>query len=181
MAEMPPISDPAPPNPALPEDDDLMLDDGPPLEPRPIRDTGDLDITPMIDIVFLLLIFFLVTSRPDESTSVELPPAKHGSGISQQTSVIITIAKADGPKAPAKVYLADGKVGEPLPDDPVKQEEAIRAAVDQGFVEEAKTSVIIKAGRDVKAGDIKRVASAIGKAGVDPSRLKLHAAVYEED
>ncbi len=32
----------------------------------------------MIDIVFLLLIFFLVASKMDESAAVRLPPARHG-------------------------------------------------------------------------------------------------------
>ncbi|MBN1910886.1 MAG: biopolymer transporter ExbD [Pirellulales bacterium] len=173
-----PETPPPPPPPVV--DDEMFLDDDVALERKPMRDSGDMDITPMIDIVFLLLIFFLVTSRPDESTTVEMPPARHGQGISQQTAVIITVAKRPG-NLPPHVYLADGKVGSPLPDDPEKQEAAIIKAIDTGFNQEAKTSVIIKGDRDLEAGDIYRVAAAVGKAGVDREKIHLHAAVYEED
>ncbi len=39
---------------------------------------GDLDITPMIDVTFLLLIFFMVTSTMQATPDKELPPAVSG-------------------------------------------------------------------------------------------------------
>ena len=51
---------------------------------------ADLDITPMIDVVFLLLIFFMVTSTMQPPADMEIPAAKHGIGLkSDQTTVII--------------------------------------------------------------------------------------------
>ena len=41
---------------------------------RPKMDV-DMDITPMIDVTFLLLIFFLVASRVAQDTEVTLPAA----------------------------------------------------------------------------------------------------------
>ncbi|MBN2024607.1 MAG: biopolymer transporter ExbD [Pirellulales bacterium] len=158
--------------------DDLPLDDAPPLPRKPFKDTADLDITPMIDVVFLLLIFFLVSSTPDQDTSVELPPAQYGQGVSQQTSVIFTVAKREGDR-PAAVYLADGAVGSPLPDDPKQQEAAVVEAVEKGFLGGGKTSVLIKAARDVKEAAVYQVARAIGKAEIED--VKLHVAVFEED
>ena len=81
-------------------------------------------MTPMIDCVFLLLIFFTVTSRPDQATSVELPPARYGKGVSLQDSVIITVASREGNR-PAAVYLADGTIGSPLPENPKEMEAAV--------------------------------------------------------
>ena len=46
------------PQEGLPDEDDFQ-DDAPVIPRRPMKDTADMDITPMIDIVFLLLIFFL--------------------------------------------------------------------------------------------------------------------------
>ena len=48
----------------------------------------EMDITPMIDITFLLLIFFLVASTPDRQTAVDLPTARFGRGVSQNNAVI---------------------------------------------------------------------------------------------
>ncbi len=39
---------------------------------------GDLDITPMIDVTFLLLIFFMVTSTMQGTPDKDLPPAVSG-------------------------------------------------------------------------------------------------------
>ncbi|NLE38525.1 MAG: biopolymer transporter ExbD, partial [Pirellulaceae bacterium] len=90
------------------EMEEMLLDDDQPALPRrPMKDDAELDITPMIDCVFLLLIFFIVSSKMDPSASVELPPAKYGGGVSDKTSFIITIAKQEG-DLPASVYLADG-------------------------------------------------------------------------
>jgi len=83
---------------------------------RKRRDDVDMDITPMIDITFLLLIFFLVCSTPDQQGSVDLPPARYGMGVGEQDSVIITISDEGIDTAP--IYLADGKIeSERLPDD----------------------------------------------------------------
>ena len=47
-----------------------------------------MDMTPMIDITFLLLIFFLVSSHPDQATSIALPKAQHGDAVSQRIDVL---------------------------------------------------------------------------------------------
>ncbi len=39
---------------------------------------GEFDITPMIDVVLLLLIFFIVTARMEPKIVAELPKAKNG-------------------------------------------------------------------------------------------------------
>ena len=99
-------------------------DEGALLPKRPIDDSADMDITPMIDITFLLLIFFIVCSTMSASTAVELPDARHGTGVDERNSVIITIdAQGDG-QAPA-VYLGDGKAGERLPEDHDTQQDMV--------------------------------------------------------
>ncbi len=96
---------------------------------RSLREDVEMDITPMIDITFLLLIFFLVCSTPDQQSAIELPSARHGKGVGEKDSVIITLSDEGVDSAP--VYLADGKVeSERLPEDPDQQKEMIRAAVE---------------------------------------------------
>jgi len=150
-----------------------MESSGPVLPRRPIADTADLDITPMIDITFLLLIFFLVASIPDMQTAVELPPARYGLGVNPRTSVIVTIAERGGKGAPL-VYLADGKVGVPLPDNPAEQEKAVEQAVEAGYAE-GNATVLVKAEKGVKHRDVSRISAAAARV----EGIKLHLAVLE--
>ena len=64
---------------------------GPVLPHRPIKDDSDMDITPMIDITFLLLIYFLISSVPNPNTTVQLAKARYGKGVLDHDSVILTI------------------------------------------------------------------------------------------
>ncbi len=153
-----------------------IVDDpsGPVLKRRPIADALELDITPMIDITFLLLIFFLVTSTPDLQVAVELPPARHGLGVSARTATIVTIAERGG-RGPALVYLADGKIGAPLSDDPATQEREISETVEAALAE-GRIDVLIKAERGVAHRDVARVARAAAIEGIN-----LHWAVLEAE
>jgi biopolymer transport protein ExbD len=148
-------------------------DEGPVLPRRPVRDTAEMDITPMIDIVFLLLIFFLVCSTATMQSAVHLPPARHGVGISDRASTIVTVLPRGAP-GPPLVYLADGRKGAPLPDDQALQREDIAAAVEQGLAE-GKPNGMVKAAGDVKLGDLWPVYTALGQV----EGAKLHVAVEE--
>lgn len=66
----------------------------------------DLDITPMIDVTFLLLIFFMVTSTMQSPSSLHVPPAKHGAGVDIRNSSVISIFNSEGQP---EIYLADGE------------------------------------------------------------------------
>ena len=53
----------------------------------------EVDMTPMIDVVFQLIIFFIVTIKMDESKeeSIELEPAPHGPAITKEEPRTIVI------------------------------------------------------------------------------------------
>ena len=145
------------------------------VHPRRPQTDNDMDITPMIDITFLLLIFFLVASRMDTSGSVKLPKAHHGTAIGTKTAVVITIAKGDGDQA--RIYLGDGTESGLLGGDLVEQEQAIVGYIDEGLKAEIpKEHVLVKAGRDVKHRSVARVARAVGQI----PDLPLYVAVLEE-
>ncbi|MBN1395370.1 MAG: biopolymer transporter ExbD [Pirellulales bacterium] len=140
----------------------------------PPKQGEEVDMTPMIDCVFLLLIFFLVGSIPDVQTAVDLAPARHGKGADPNSAVFITIADSGGKSA--DVYLADGKVGSPLSKDPKVQQTAITAAVKDGL-QSGKSSVIIKAEKTVKHKEVNRVATAA--AAAQPEGIRMFLAVFE--
>ena len=58
----------------------------------------EMDITPMIDVTFLLLIFFLVASKMSADKAVSLPEARAGIPISATNSVVLVLQQA-GPDA----------------------------------------------------------------------------------
>ena len=156
------------------DEDPLEVDDdGPVFKHRPLPDESEMDITPMIDITFLLLIYFLVAAVPDPDTAVVLPAARFGAGVSANECVILTII--DGGLDSAPVYAADGKVeGKLLDQDPEKQADAIQLAVEQG-VQDDKMHVLIKAEKNVAHREVARVAAAASRV----DGIRLHLAVLE--
>lgn len=69
------------------------------MKPRPIEESSDLpDLTPMIDIVFLLIVFFMTVAnmQVQQLVPIELPIAAHAS-IPDERGVRTTITiKSDG-------------------------------------------------------------------------------------
>jgi biopolymer transport protein ExbD len=162
---------------STPEEEYLVdvVEDHHPIVKRRALDDSEMDITPMIDITFLLLIFFLVAARLDQDAPVELPPARHGSAVSVKSSVILTVAQGDGDQA--LVYTGDGKSPENLIDSGnlEMQEEAITQFVERELAAgNEKINVLIKAEKGVRHRDVSRVSTAVGKAGND-----LYVAVLE--
>ena len=72
-------------------DDSLIDDEEDFVLPRKERVDEEMDITPMIDITFLLLIFFVVCSTMDPAKMGDIPSAKNGTGVSDDDSAIIFI------------------------------------------------------------------------------------------
>jgi biopolymer transport protein ExbD len=56
----------------------------------------DINLTPLIDIVFLLLIFFMLISNfvEEESLNIELPQASSSVSIDENKEIIVSIDKA---------------------------------------------------------------------------------------
>ena len=54
-------------------------------------DDGELDVTPMIDVTFLLLAFFVVVSKMDPQANVPLPVASFGYSAKEKECVTIIL------------------------------------------------------------------------------------------
>jgi biopolymer transport protein ExbD len=144
---------------------------------RAPAEEAEMDITPMIDCTFLLLIFFIVTSKMTADTPIELPIAKHGGAVVVKESVIITVAKGEGTNA--AIYKGDNTdAANLLPGDNLQaQEDAITEYIEQesAVASPPKRFVLIKGAKGVKHGDVARVAQAASKAEVE----QLYVAVLE--
>ncbi|MFH5803690.1 ExbD/TolR family protein [Alienimonas sp. DA493] len=123
------------------EDDDYV----PP--PREKRKELDFDITPMIDVVFLLLIFFMVSSTMQEPAKSDAPPAVHGQGIDAAGTIKVILLPERGGEY--EVELPDGEI---VPLEEALETDRITAAVAAArAANPSKNEVVLLADRDATA------------------------------
>lgn len=67
------------------------------IEPRHLEDDIEVDMSPMIDMVFLLLIFFIVASQIiDEKVPIEIPKAAYAKVPEDTTGrLVLSVNKED--------------------------------------------------------------------------------------
>ncbi len=119
----------------------------------------NLDISPLLDVVFLLLIFFLVTTTflPDAGMDLELPESTTAAP-SDLTSTVVSVDE-DG------AIQFDG--------DSVSVEE-LRAAI-AALTDEERERITVRADSRVDYGVIVRVIDALRIAGVAGVSLPMEA------
>ena len=130
----------------------------------------EMDITPMIDITFLLLIFFIVASKMDTPASAELPNAVANKPVMADKAIVINIHK-EGDRvivsAPPPPGAKEPKV---FSSDPDTQSAEITEHVDELIQQDEKRQVLLQASGLVKHKDISRVGQAIGAVGTDSTK-----------
>ena len=140
---------------------------------RPLEDDAEFDITAMIDLVFMMNIYFLVSFLTAAMGEIALPNARHVSALDPDTSVRITVlGSLDGESV--SVYLGNGQEGEEIK-DPEQQEIKVREYAEQALAE-GKPNVLIKAEHKVQEGHVFRIATAASIEG-----MTIHAGVTEVD
>lgn len=112
------------------------------------------DFTAMIDMTFILLAFFIVTSTMEVSSTLVLPPAQTGKGLEDKAVIITIFYDNDTPE----VYLADGvRTNGPLSLSELTNEVAKELTPQ-------RSKILIKADRETPSGFVEEVARAAGKA-----------------
>jgi biopolymer transport protein ExbD len=144
-----------------------------PLIVRRKHDDSEFDITAMVDLVFLMNLYFLVAFITSALGEINLPTASHVAPLDGDTAVVVTlIGTLDGKGV--TLFLADGEKGESI-SDAAAQEEAVKRYVEKG-VADGKKNVLIKAEKKVRLRELFRISTAAAAEGV-----KLHVAVTETD
>ena len=140
------------------------------------REEAEIDIAPMIDCTFLLLIFFLVTSVMKAQAPLDLPQARHGGAVVERDAVILTIVRgADGRPHVYQGTSRDSSA-EIVGATAAGQEEAIARYVEQqANTVPPKRNVLIRAEKGLKHRDVDRVQRAASQAEVE----QLYVAVVE--
>ncbi len=152
---------------AQPDDDDD--DDTPTLGHRRRKlDSGDLDITPMIDVTFLLLIFFMVTSTMKEPATADVPPARHGVGTDSGEAFVITVTRPG----------SDGEATVILPDDSqhtladLRRNETLKTMITAAVNETPpRNEIVLNGDRDLPHAVIREISQMVGE--VEGIRLFL--------
>lgn len=133
----------------------------------------EFDITAMVDLVFMMNIYFLVTFVTVALGEMNLPAATHVAALDADSAVIFTLARSLDGKS-VTLYVGDGAKTEPI-NDAAQQEQRVQAAVENGAAE-GKKAVLLKAEKKVRLADLFRIATAASADG-----MKLHVAVMEKE
>jgi len=123
------------------------------------KEEADLDITPMIDVVFLLLIFFMVTSTMQGTPDKDIPPAYSGTNANAAGFVNITIFAPESSTSTGRIVLDDV----PVTLDQVKAELIQRTSL-------GEVKVMIYAERDVRSGTVGEVEQIIGEVASETEK-----------
>jgi len=133
--------------------------------PRRKRDDDEMDITPMIDITFLLLIFFVVCSTMDPTKIGTIPQAENGLAVSAKNSAVIFI----NPGPDDEVILSTPDGTEFSRDEDAQVSEVIEFIT--GEIENttgiSKRQVMLFGDANVKVGQVTRIQKIIGDAFED--------------
>lgn len=157
-------------NPSLTDESDALV-------PRKrVSEDAHFDITAMVDLVFMMNIFFLVTWVGAALAEIDLPTARHCVPADLEACITVTVV-ADANTETPLVYLGDARLSA-RPVDSTELEELIHGAVEKGKIESPpKDTLLIKAHKHVRLRDIARVASTV--TGVEGTKLNL--AVVEKE
>ncbi|CAM3269185.1 MULTISPECIES: ExbD/TolR family protein [Shewanella] len=117
-----------------------------------VEEEAQIDMTPMLDIVFIMLIFFIVT------TSFVKP-----SGLDYTKPEASTATK----KPSANIFIGVSKTGTIMMENRLVDIERVTANVERMLAEAPEAAVLIQADKDAKHGLVIKVMDSVKKAGVD--------------
>lgn len=115
-------------------------------------DEASIDLTPMLDVVFIMLIFFIVTASFVKEAGVDIERQYAASAEKQDTgNILIAITDA------GQVWIDRRQI----------DVRAIRANVERLHAENPQGAVVVQADKDSKNGVLVQVLDAVRLAGVE--------------
>lgn len=139
----------------------------------------ELDMTPMIDMTFLLLIFFMVTSTISPYAELQLPEAQAGDAERPEGRVVLVLDYPEGTNiddsgryggsefielADCKLYLAD-EGDSPIPPD------QLHAALVDAFDDNGGGEFILQSNRKMPVGVVRQIIKTAKAAGAGDTMI----------
>jgi biopolymer transport protein ExbD len=115
------------------------------------KSESEVNLTPMLDVVFIMLIFFIVTASFVKESGIEISrPGASTAVRKEKGNILIAISAND------QIWMNRRQV------DP----RALRANIERAHAENPQGAVIIQADKDAKTGLLVQVMDAARSAGV---------------
>ncbi|WP_017444667.1 ExbD/TolR family protein [Gayadomonas joobiniege] len=111
-----------------------------------------IDMTPMLDIVFIMLIFFIVTTSFVKEAGIEVNKPEASQSKAQ-------------PKA--NIFIAINENGDIWMDKRMVDVERVQANLEKLLAEQATDTVIVQADKEAKHGKVMKVMDQVKAAGID--------------
>lgn len=112
----------------------------------------EINITPMLDIVFIMLIFFIVTSSFIRETGVDIDkPLADEAGALSNGTILVAVRDNDD------IWMASRQV----------ELREVRSMVERARAENPEGSVVVVADKGARIGTVTQVMDQVKLAGVD--------------
>ena len=117
-------------------------------------DEPDISIAPLIDIVFLLLIFFMVTSHYDIAAGVQIKLPK-------------VTKKAAAPDAESRIFIIMDKDGNIYLDGIKTDKKDLKTQLSEEVKRRGMVHLVLQADTDVKHGSVVEIMDIAKNAGIN--------------
>ncbi len=114
-------------------------------------DEATVDITPMLDVVFIMLIFFIVTATFLKPAGIDVNSPRASTALVQEKANILIAIDADN-----KIWINRREI----------DLRSVRPNIEKLHAENPKGTVVIQADRDSKTDTLVQVMNASRRAGV---------------
>lgn len=116
-----------------------------------IEDDSGIDMTPMLDIVFIMLIFFVVTTSFVKESGIDVNrPSAQTAEVKERGNILVAI------DAVGKIWI----------DKRAVDVRAVRANIERLHAENPQGAVVIQSDREAKTGLLVQVMDQVRLAGV---------------
>ena len=120
-------------------------------------DEAEIDITPMLDIVFIMLIFFIVTTSFVRESGVDMTRPSNEPPKKEKISEVIFVKIESNGQIFVKERATDIR--------------AVRGNIESGLAQKPDASVVVAASRDADVGILVRVVDQARVAGAEKVSL----------
>lgn len=129
---------------------------------------GDINVTPLIDVVMCLIVFYLIVGRlaSEDRARLALPRSAAGSSEVAAATLIISVLPGEAPSPTPRLLLGAGDV----------TEDRLIATLRDALAANPGLTVQIRAGRDLPYSSISPVFRLCREAGVASVRLATERA-----